>query len=56
MKQIIVSTVLLAAVSSAATAHILDGIVKDNRTGEPLIGSVVEVKELPNSKTTTGLD
>ena len=56
MKQIIVSTVLLAAVSSAATAHILDGIVKDNRTGEPLIGSVVEVKELPNIKTTTGLD
>ena len=39
-----------------ASAHTVDGIVKDNRTGEPLIGSVVEVKELPNIKTTTGLD
>ena len=38
------------------SAHTVDGIVKDNRTGEPLIGSVVEVKELPNIKTTTGLD
>ena len=39
-----------------ASAHTVDGIVKDNRTGEPLIGSVVEVKELSNIKTTTGLD
>ena len=56
MKHILLSTVLIASVSTATTAHTLDGIVKDNRTGEPLIGSVIEVKELPNIKTTTGLD
>ena len=55
MKQILISAALIAS-SAMASAHTLDGIVKDNRTGEPLIGSVVEVKELPNVKTTTGLD
>ena len=38
------------------SAHTLDGIVKDNKTGEPLIGSVIRVKELPQLSTTTGLD
>ena len=48
---------LLAAVAStAASAHTLDGLVKDNKTGEPLIGTVIRVKELPNVSTTTGLD
>lgn len=42
--------------TSAIAAHTLDGIVKDNKTGEPLIGTVVRVKELPNVSTTTGLD
>ena len=46
----------LMAMASAMTAHTLDGIVKDNKTGEPLIGTVVRVKELPNVSTTTGLD
>ncbi len=55
MRQILISAALVAS-SATASAHTLDGIVKDNRTGEPLIGSVVEVKELPNVKTTTGLD
>ena len=55
MKQILISAALIAS-SAMASAHTLDGIVKDNRTGEPLIGSVVEVKELPNVKTTTGVD
>ena len=55
MKQILISAALIAS-SAMASAHTLDGIVKDNRTGEPLIGSVVEVKELPNVKATTGLD
>ena len=54
MRKIFISAALLAATS--VSAHTLDGIVKDNRTGEPLIGSVIEVKELPNIKTTTGLD
>ena len=56
MKRILLSAALIAVASAAASAHTLDGIVKDNRTGEPLIGSVIEVKELPNVKTTTGLD
>ena len=55
MKKFLISVVLVAS-SAMVSAHTVDGIVKDNRTGEPLIGSVVEVKELPNIKTTTGLD
>ena len=50
------SAALLAAATSAIQAHTLDGIVKDNKTGEPLIGTVIRVKELPNVSTTTGLD
>ena len=56
MKQFLLSVALIAVSTTVATAHTLDGIVKDNRTGEPLIGSVIEVKELPSVKTTTGLD
>ena len=55
MKKFLISVVLVAS-SAMVSAHTVDGIVKDNHTGEPLIGSVVEVKELPNIKTTTGLD
>ena len=55
MKKFLISAALVAS-SAMVSAHTVDGIVKDNRTGEPLIGSVVEVKELPNIKTTTGLD
>ena len=55
MKKFLISAALIAS-SAMVSAHTVDGIVKDNRTGEPLIGSVVEVKELPNIKTTTGLD
>ena len=56
MKRILISAALLAATTSALQAHTLDGIVKDNKTGEPLIGTVIRVKELPNVSTTTGLD
>ncbi len=57
MKKFLISTALLAAVAStSASAHTLDGLVKDNKTGEPLIGTVIRVKELPNVSTTTGLD
>lgn len=56
MKQFLLSAALIAVSTTVATAHTLNGIVKDNRTGEPLIGSVIEVKELPSVKTTTGLD
>ena len=43
----------LAAQLSAAE---LVGVVKDKRTGEVLIGSTVQVKEVPNLATTSGLD
>ena len=56
MKRLFMSAALLAASATAIQAHPLDGIVKDNKTGEPLIGTVVRVKELPNVGTTTGLD
>ena len=56
MKRLFMSAALLAASATAIQAHTLDGIVKDNKTGEPLIGTVVRVKELPNVGTSTGLD
>ena len=56
MKRLFMSAARLAASATAIQAHTLDGIVKDNKTGEPLIGTVVRVKELPNVGTTTGLD
>ena len=56
MKRFLLSAALLAAATTTIQAHTLDGIVKDNKTGEPLIGTVIRVKELPNVSTTTGLD
>ena len=56
MKRFLLSAALLAVATTAIQAHTLDGIVKDNKTGEPLIGTVIRVKELPNVSTTTGLD
>ena len=56
MKRLLFSAALLAASATAIQAHTLDGIVKDNKTGEPLIGTVIRVMELPNVGTTTGLD
>ena len=56
MKRFLLSAALLAAATTTIQAHTLDGIVKDNKTGEPLIGTVIRVKELPNVSTPTGLD
>ena len=56
MKKILLSAALLAASATTASAHTIDGVVKDNKTGEPLIGTVIRVKELPDVSTTTGLD
>ena len=47
MKRFLLSAALLVAATTAIQAHTLDGIVKDNKTGEPLIGTVIRVKELP---------
>lgn len=59
MRHHIFITTLVTAMSFmaiAATAKDITGIVTDGKTGEPIIGSVVAVKELPNVRTTTGLD
>lgn len=50
------ATILGLALSSAAVAHTLEGVVKDSKTGSPLVGSFIEVKEYPKVKATTGLD
>ena len=55
MKRCLIGAALLAA-ATVGSAHTLDGVVKDSKTGEPLIGTIVEVKELPDVCTTTGLD
>ena len=55
MKRMFTSAVVLS-LATVLQAHTIDGVVKDTKTGEPLIGSVIQVKELPNLKTTTGLD
>lgn len=44
------------AFASFAEAVPISGIVKDKKTGEPLIGSVVQVKGSNTQMTTTGLD
>lgn len=56
MKRLLLSAALFAAMTANLQAHTLDGIVKDNKTGEPLIGTLIRVKELPGVSTTTGLD
>ena len=56
MKRFLFTAALLTAATSAITAHTLDGIVKDHKTGAPHIGTVIRVKELPSVSTTTGLD
>ena len=45
-----------AMTATAATAGNIIGVVKDKATGEPLIGTVVSVKELKDMWATTGLD
>lgn len=43
-------------VSLTVSTKDISGVVKDSKTGEPIIGSVVEIKEMPGQSTTTGLD
>ena len=47
---------LMALAPSAMQAGNIIGVVKDKATGEPLIGTVVTVKELKDMWATTGLD
>lgn len=46
----------VAFVSLTVSAKDISGVVKDSKTGEPIIGSVVEIKEMPGQRTTTGFD
>lgn len=54
MRTFAIGMAVMAATS--LSAHTLDGVVRDKLTGEPLIGTVVRVKELADVSTTTGLD
>lgn len=56
MKRILLTCTLGLAFAPFAVAGPVSGIVKDKKTGEPLIGSVVQVKGDNNQMTTTGLD
>ena len=49
---------LLSATVATMTVMAADitGVVKDSKTGDVIIGSVIRVKELPDKTTTTGLD
>ena len=47
---------LTAMTCASATAGNIIGTVKDKATGEPLIGTLVTVKELGDMRATTGLD
>lgn len=56
MKRILLTCAAGLAFASFAEAGPISGIVKDKKTGEPLIGSVVQVKGSNTQMTTTGLD
>ena len=47
-------TCLAAMTATAATAGNIIGTVKDKATGEPLIGTVVSVKDIKDMWATTG--
>ena len=56
MKKLILTAALSASFLPACLAGPIDGVVKDKKTGETLIGSVVQVKGRQDNMTTTGLD
>ncbi|HAT61670.1 MAG TPA: TonB-dependent receptor [Prevotella sp.] len=48
------ATIFIASLSIQAMP--LKGIVKDKSTGEPLVGTIIKIKEYKKEKTSTGLD
>ncbi len=54
-RKLIIASLFVVLVS-VLSAHDLEGVVLDSQTGEPLIGSVIRLHELPDVATTTGLD
>ena len=56
MKRIFLTAAFGTAFFPLCFASPIDGVVKDKKTGETLIGSVVQVKGSQDNATTTGLD
>lgn len=56
MKKIVLTLALSASFLPMCFAGPITGVVKDKKTGETLIGSVVQVKGQTDNSTTTGLD
>lgn len=49
-------TAVTLAVAAVTTAHTVNGVVRDARTGEPIIGAIVMLHEQSKVSTVTGLD
>ncbi|MGM9759793.1 MAG: TonB-dependent receptor domain-containing protein [Parabacteroides sp.] len=56
MKKNIFATTVLLLLSGHLSAALLKGVVKDQQTGEELIGASLYIKEYPSIGATTGLD
>lgn len=56
MNKLMLAVMLGLTASSPCVAGTIGGVVRDSKTGSPLIGSLIEVKEYPNVRITTGLD
>ena len=56
MRKRLTTVALCLATASVLSAKPIQGVVRDSRTGEPLIGTVVQVKGQQSLSTTTGLD
>lgn len=56
MRKRLTTVALCLATASVLSAKPIQGVVRDSRTGEPLIGIVVQVKGQQALSTTTGLD
>ncbi len=54
MKKIVLTVALSASFLPMCFAGPITGVVKDKKTGETLIGSVVQVKGQQDNSTTTG--
>ena len=56
MRKRLTAIALCLATASVMSAKPIQGVVRDGRTGEPMIGTVVQVKGQQSLSTTTGLD
>ncbi|WP_028909158.1 TonB-dependent receptor [Prevotella sp. AGR2160] len=56
MKKLLLTVALGITVASWSQAKTISGLVKDKKTGDPMIGAVIQVKDNKSLATTTGLD